>query len=361
MKKSRTKQLPSYSEDYYENYRSKLRSNTSLLLKTPEKIKKPLQSPDKSPIREGNNKFFNQQSSTSKISNLFSTRKSIGKPQSQISTNPFSKMLSPISNTIQQPLNYLHNSNSIENYLTEYEAFLEKRRSYEYDYLNQESDNPTFTSSSDSCSVDSDNENICQENIPTQTNVKLTNLLREEPNTSESESETNNNTNSLEDSFNKTLDFMEADLDEEILRQLATPLNSQSKNNGNSQIINKNENFTFTPIKLPVNRCSKLQISQRTKRSSQQRIESPIAVNPLKSKLVGNERLVGSESCEKLRKIGENDQNLPKSQSVTSIQNQISPARRKCKLAQNNARKRCYPAESSISISKHLDFKKLKI
>merc|ERR1712048_1503775 len=105
--------------------------------------------------------------------------------------------------------------------------------------------------------------------------------------------------------------------------------------------------------------------SQRTKRSSHQMIESPVAVNPLKSSLISNneQRLASSESCEKLRKIGENEHKIsinnekfPKSLSISAI---TSP-KAKCKL-QQNARKRCYPAESPISISKHLDFKKLRI
>merc|ERR1712176_648528 len=180
-----------------------------------------------------------------------------------------------------------------------------------------------LTSSSSSCSNDRDDDKeialikgICRQTETKPT--KLTNLLCEEPTTSDSEPE--NNTNSLEDSFNKTLDFMEADLEDEIANQIATPLNSQ-KSSQKSCLIDRNkeiENFTFTPIKLPNNRCSKVQAGQRTKRSSCQMIESPVAVNPLKSKLMTNkQRIASSESCEsreKLRKIGENEK-FPKSQS----------------------------------------------
>merc|ERR1712176_1494843 len=162
-----------------------------------------------------------------------------------------------------------------------------------------------LTSSSSSCSNDRDDDKeialikgICRQTETKPT--KLTNLLCEEPTTSDSEPE--NNTNSLEDSFNKTLDFMEADLEDEIAHQIATPINSQKSSQKSCLIdrkYDKENNFTFTPIKLPNNRCSKVQAGQRTKRSSCQMIESPVAVNPLKS---NKQRLASSESCQKLRK-----------------------------------------------------------
>merc|ERR1712060_456970 len=242
--------------------------------------------------------------------------------------NPFSKMVQNASNssTVQQPLNYL----------TEYEEFLEKRRSYDWECAYKSSDNIT-------CSSECSETSIIQGLIAdTSSNpYRLSNLLNQGPLNSSSSEE--NEENSLEDSFNKTLDFMEADLENEIIQQVKTPANSQK--------VSQKKDFTFTPIKLPENRCSRI-ITQRNKRSSQA-VQSPVAIDPVKG--IQKCNLATSESCEKLRKISE--VTLPVSKLTNSFSSNAI-----LKVSENNkTRKRCYPAESPMSISKHLDFKKLRI